>query len=270
MTNQWLHHILRQVIVAVERAGALLAAEYIRPGGRRGSGDKAEIDVEIEVLLRAELLALVDCDWWGEETGHVLTGYPFCWVVDPNDGTSDFLRGLAGSAISVGLLHDGKPVIGVVHAPVTPSGISDCIAWAKGMDHLLRNNNRIVVDLSDQKLSETATVMVSAAATHKPDINNQLCVPAEFYAMPSIAYRLAKVAAGDGVCGISLYPVSAHDVVAGHALLSGAKGVLIGEDGTPVQYITEATMAKVSGRVFGGAPSACSELNKRDWQRVFG
>lgn len=167
------------------------------------------------------------------------------------------------------MLHDGKPILGVVHAPVTPSGVSDCIAWAKGMDHLLRNNNRIVVDLSDQKLSETATVMVSAAAIGKPDINNQLCAPADFYAMPSIAYRLAKVAAGDGVCGISLYPVSAHDVVAGHALLSGAKGVLIGEDGAPVQYTTEATMAKVSGRVFGGAQDACSELNKRDWNRVF-
>lgn len=111
--------------------------------------------------------------------------------------------------------------------------------------------------------------MVSAAAADKPDINNQLRAPAEFFAMPSIAYRLARVAAGDGVCGISLYPVSAHDVVAGHALLSSAKGVLIGEDGTPIQYMTEATMAKVSGCVFGGAPDACSELNKRDWNRVF-
>lgn len=56
--------------------------------------------------------------WWGEETGHVLTGYPFCWVVDPNDGTSDFLRGLAGSTIPVGLLHDGKSVIGEDGTPV--------------------------------------------------------------------------------------------------------------------------------------------------------
>ncbi|MGE8453866.1 MAG: inositol monophosphatase, partial [Pseudomonadales bacterium] len=85
----------------------------------------------------------------------------------------------------------------------------------------------------------------------------------------SIAYRLARVAVGDGICGISLYPVSAHDVVAGHALLLGAKGVLIGENGTPIKYTTAATMAKVSGRVFGGAPGACNELNKRDWSRVF-
>ena len=136
------------------------------------------------------------------------------------------------------------------------------------MDHLVRNGHRVVVDLSNQKLSETTTVMVSTAADCKPEINNQLCAPAQFYAMPSIAYLLAKVAAGDGVCGISLYPVSAHDVVAGHALLIGAKGVLVGEDGTPIQYSTEGTMAKVSERVFGGAPSACSELNKRDWNRV--
>ena len=269
MDTSQIQQLLPQIIEAVERAGVLLAKECVRPGGRRGSGDKAEIDVEIEVLLRAELLSLLDCDWWGEETGYILTGCPFCWVVDPNDGTRDFLRGLKGSAISVGLLHDGNPVLGVVHAPTTPSGIPDCIAWAKGMGYLLRNGHRVVVDLSDQKLSNTSTVMVSAAAVSKPELNKELCEPAEFFAMPSIAYRLARIAAGDGICGISLYPVSAHDVVAGHALLSGAKGVLIGEDGIPIQYTTEATMAKVSERVFGGAPDACSELNKRDWNRVF-
>ncbi|KFE52402.1 inositol monophosphatase family protein [Pseudomonas syringae] len=269
MINPLMQQILPQVIEAVERAGVLLTEECFRPGGRRGSGDKAEIDLEIEVVLRAELLALLDCDWWGEETGHVLSGNPFCWVVDPNDGTSDFLRGLKGSAISVGLLHDNRPVLGAVYAPVTPSGIADCIAWAVGMDHLLRNGERIVVDLSNQKLSETGTVMVSAAADSKREINNELCAPAKFYPMPSIAYRLAKVAAGDGVCGISLYPVSAHDVVAGHALLIGAQGVLLGEDGNPIRYKTEAAMARVSGRVFGGSPSAGVELAKREWHRVF-
>lgn len=264
-----LKHLLPQVIEAVEQAGVLLAQECVRLGGRRGSGDKAEIDIEIEALLRAELLAILDCDWWGEETGHVLTGDAWCWVVDPNDGTSDFLKGLKGSAISVGLLHDNQPVLGVVHAPVTPSGISDCIAWAAGMDHLLRNGHPIVVDLSAQKLSETSMVMVSAAATSKPEINSELCAPAAFYPMPSIAYRLAKAAAGDGVCGVSLYPVSAHDVVAGHALLIGAKGVLVDEKGAHVRYLTEGTMARVSGRVFGGSPSACIELSKRDWNQVF-
>ncbi|VVQ10131.1 hypothetical protein PS928_03585 [Pseudomonas fluorescens] len=257
------------VVNVVEQAGAILAREYARPGGPRGSGDKAEIDEEIEVFLRAELLKIMPCDWWGEETGHALSGHNYCWVVDPNDGTSDFLKGLKGSAISVGLLCSNQPVLGVVHAPVTPNGTPDCIAWAEGLDHLLRNRERIVVDLSTQRLSEKSSVMVSAAADSKPEINRQLCAPAEFHAMPSIAYRLARVAAGDGVCGVSLYPVSAHDVVAGHALLIGAGGVLVDENGVPILYETDAQMARVSKRCFGGAPSACTKLRIRNWNQVF-
>lgn len=269
MGNPDLQQTLPAVAAVVERAGELLAAECVRPGGRRGFEDKADIDVEIEVFLRAELLKILPCDWWGEETGHVLTGNPLCWVVDPNDGTSDFLKGLKGSAISVGLLHSNQPVLGVVYAPVTPDGHPDLIAWAEGMDHLLRNGSAVAIDLSKRVLSEGDWVMVSAAAANKPQINQELCSPAEFYAMPSIAYRLAKVAAGDGICGVSLYSVSAHDVVAGHALLIGAKGTLIDENGKPVHYATDANMLKISQRCFGGAPSACEQLSMREWSKVF-
>lgn len=269
MINTQLQQILPQVIEVVKRAGVLLAEECVRPGGRRGYGDKAEIDVEIEVFLREELLRILPCDWWGEETGHVLSGNSFCWVVDPNDGTSDFLKGLDGSAISVGLLHNNHPILGVVHAPVTPGGRPDIISWAQGMDHLFRNGIPVYVDLSKQELTDGSLVMVSAAAANKPQTNRELCAPAGFYPMPSIAYRLAKVAAGDGACGLSLYPVSAHDVVAGHALLIGAKGVLLDESGYTIRYRTELEMLMVCQRCFGGAPNVCLELANRDWAKVF-
>lgn len=269
MINTQMQQILPQVIKVVERAGILLAKECVRPGGRRGYGDKAEIDVEIEVFLREELLRILPCDWWGEETGHVLSGNSFCWVVDPNDGTSDFLKGLDGSAISVGLLNNNHPILGVVHAPVTPGGRPDSISWAQGMDHLFRNGIPVYVDLSKQELTDGSLVMVSAAAANKPQTNRELCAPAGFYPMPSIAYRLAKVAAGDGACGLSLYPVSAHDVVAGHALLIGAKGVLLDESGYTIRYRTALEMLKVCQRCFGGAPNVCLELANRDWAKVF-
>lgn len=64
--------LLEQVIEKVLSAGKLLAAEWARPEGPRGSGDKAEVDVEIEMTLRTDLLALQDCDFWGEETGNGL------------------------------------------------------------------------------------------------------------------------------------------------------------------------------------------------------
>lgn len=268
MRSPNLSRLLAQVIDIVYRAGALLETECSRPDGPRGHGDKALIDIEIENELRPRLLSLINCDFWGEETGHVLTGHAWCWVVDPNDGTSDFLKGMKGSALSVGLLYKSIPVLGVVYAPVTLEGTPDCIGWAEGRSQLVRNGESVDVCLTDKALSSDSIIMVSAAAVSKPELNLALCAPGRFHAMPSIAYRLAKVAADDGICGVSLYAVSAHDVVAGHALLRGAGGVLLDENGFGIRYETAAHMATVSQHCFGGALSACQELRRREWWRV--
>lgn len=261
--------LLAQATQLVENAGRLLIAEWQRPDGPRGSGDKADVDIEIESLLRPGLLQLLDCDFWGEETGCRLTGAQHCWVVDPNDGTADFLKGHKGSAISVGLLEDSKPVLGVVYAPVLEGEQPDCIAWAKGSPTVLRNGKPVVATLSQKEWNQSSKVMVSTAATGKPELNSELCSPGSFVAMPSIAYRLARVAAGDGDAGISLVPVSAHDVAAGHALLIGAGGVLVNQDGLSITYATEVSMQTVSRRCFGGTSEACQALVNRDWSKVF-
>ncbi len=190
-------------------------------------------------------------------------------MVDPNDGTSDFLRGHQGSAISVGLLRSAVPVLGVVCAPVTEDRGADCIAWAEGLNTILRNGREVSGRLNEQDLQIGRKVMVSVGASNKPEINARLCAPADFVAMPSIAYRLARVAAGDGVAGVSVVPVSAHDDVAGHALLKGAGGALLNQEGHPVTYQTEANLSEVSQRCFGGAPEACRKLALRDWGKVF-
>lgn len=148
--------LLAQVVQLVEDAGLLLITEWQRPEGPRGSGDKADVDVEIESLLKPRLLQLLDCDFWGEETGHRLTGARYCWVVDPNDGTADFLKGHKGSAISVGLLEDAQPVLGVVYAPVLLDGDSDCVAWAKGAPCVLRNGSPIKATLAKKNGIKTA------------------------------------------------------------------------------------------------------------------
>lgn len=92
-----LRNLLDRVVKEVICAGKLLADEWHHAGGPRGAGDKADVDYEIEVLLRSRLLHVLDCDFWGEEAGTTMTGHEFCWVVDPNDGAADFLKGQAGS-----------------------------------------------------------------------------------------------------------------------------------------------------------------------------
>lgn len=261
--------LLKPVTEKVLLAGRLLAAEWHRPGGPRGSGVKAEVDREIETLLRAGLIEIMSCDFWGEETGSRLTGHEYCWVVDPNDGTRDFLLGRKGSAVSVGLLHNAVPVLGVVYAPVTSDRGPDCISWVQGLGSVMRNGQMTLNRLDNLSLETGSQVLTSATAVTKPEANAELCAPAGFIPMPSIAYRLARVAAGDAVVGVSLVPVSAHDVVGGHALLIGAHGVLLDQDGLPISYGSKEKMALVSSRCFGGAPGACRELVQRDWGMLF-
>lgn len=254
--------LLWRVIKVIEDAGERLIQEWEREGGPRGQGDKAEIDDEIEVFLRRELLSLFAADFWGEETGQSLTGDHYCWVVDPHDGTRDFLLGFPGSSISVALLRDRQPVLGVVYAPISSDRGKDCIAWTEGLPHLLRNRQAHPVDLPAGQLTEEDIVWLSAAAARKPYANIRLGAPARFIAMPSVAYRLARAAAGDGIGAVSLTELSGHDLAGAHALLTGAKGVLLNQSGKVLNY---RNMDLVCVRCFGGAPEVCSELAKRPW-----
>jgi hypothetical protein len=61
--------VLADVIAAVEDGGRMLAAEFSRAGGPRGGEHKAPIDLEIELMLRPRLLALIPGRFIGEEDG---------------------------------------------------------------------------------------------------------------------------------------------------------------------------------------------------------
>jgi myo-inositol-1(or 4)-monophosphatase len=79
-----------------------------------------EVDLEADALLRDRLMALdPDAGWLSEETAdnaERLTRVRV-WVVDPIDGTRDFIRGRPGWSISVALVEGGRPLIGVLDAP---------------------------------------------------------------------------------------------------------------------------------------------------------
>jgi myo-inositol-1(or 4)-monophosphatase len=79
-----------------------------------------EIDLEIDNLLRERLSALLpDAGWLSEESvdNRDRLEADRVWVVDPIDGTRDYLRGRPGWAVSIALVENGQPVIGVLDAP---------------------------------------------------------------------------------------------------------------------------------------------------------
>ncbi len=259
-----LTRVLESVAAMVETEGARLEAEFRRPGGPRGEKKKAPIDDEIERSLCAALQALVPCDFVGEETGRTAgTLEGWYWLVDPQDGTSDFLKGIPGSAISVALLRRAEPVLGVVHSPFSPAGGRDTFAWAEGCGALRRNGAPVPASLAHGRLAAGAKVWVTASAARRAAFFEQRVAPATLVALPSIAHRLARVAAGEGVATITIHPISEHDIAAGAAMIRAAGGVVLDAAGKPVVFT-----AKGDGRYSGcyaGAPAAAEALARTDW-----
>ena len=89
---------LDAAISAAKEAGDLLRKEFHLPGGPRGSGGHAEVDQRAEQVIREKVLAVFPAAYRGEETGSAGGGdKDHIWLVDPNDGTSAYLKGWRGS-----------------------------------------------------------------------------------------------------------------------------------------------------------------------------
>ena len=88
-------------------AGEMLRNEFHHAGGPRGGHGKAPAEVDAEQLIRRRLLdAFPGYSYLGEETGRQsgIKDDTHIWLVDPNDGTDSYLKGLRGSAVSIALL----------------------------------------------------------------------------------------------------------------------------------------------------------------------
>jgi ADP-ribosylglycohydrolase/fructose-1,6-bisphosphatase/inositol monophosphatase family enzyme len=258
---------LDEATSAAREAGKLLRADFHRTGGPRGGGDKAEADVEAERLIRDRLTGVFpEWGFLGEELGRVpaADGAPV-WLCDPNDGTRDYLVGRRGSSVSIGLVEDGVPVLGVVFAFGYPDDDGDLFAWAEGCGPLRRNGIALEVELP-AALGPGHTVLVSSKGDRDPAGNLRCAAPARYRTVPSIAHRLALVAAGEAAAATSLFAPGAWDYAAGHALLRASGATLLDESGQPVRY--EADGASKVRRAFAGHPELVAALAAQPWQEV--
>jgi ADP-ribosyl-[dinitrogen reductase] hydrolase len=263
--------LLDAAVRAALVAGAHLRAEALRPGGPRGTARVAPADAEAEALIR-DLLEPVDPSFGvrGEELGdrdrHPADASGATWLVDPNDGTSAFHAGWRGSAVSIALVRGRVPVLGVVFAYLSaargadPDG-GDLLAWAEGAGPPTRNGVPIGPRVWPAALSASDTILVAHRADRRAYGTALAVAPARFRPTPSIAYRLALVAAGEGAATASIAGPSDYDIAAGHALLRAVGGSLVGRDGAEVRY--DASARTTVAACFGGGPAIVRALAAR-------
>ena len=193
-----------------------------------------DVDLEVDAFLREHLTALdPEAGWLSEETLDASDRIerPRLWVVDPIDGTRDYLRGRPGWAVSIALVEDRVPVIGVLDAPARGEH------WAAARGQGARRNG---VLLCASGRSELAGARVPTDQLPAAD--------ADLVAVPkpnSIALRIALVAAGEADLVATLKWGFEWDIAAAALIASEAGAIVSGALGQPLAFNT------ASGEAFG-------------------
>lgn len=270
-----LSEALKIAIETAQEAGALLRNALYQGASISDIEANGEVhalaDLKAERLIRSKLMS--SFPQWGmrSEEEPELNRPPQdelmrFWLVDPNDGTSAFVKGERGASVSIALIEKGRPVLGVIYAYMGLDDEGDLFTWAQGCGPLKRNGQAIEPHLLWAKKWEESTVFVSNSADEIADAYHRSLLGARFRTAPGVAYRLALVAAGEGDLATSLAGPRDFDYAAGHALLLGAGGMFVDERGREVRYHPQ--RPERLGFGFGGAPQQISQLEKLNWHAV--
>ena len=192
------------------------------------------VDLEVDEFLREQLSALdPEAGWLSEETLDASDRIerPRLWVVDPIDGTRDFLRGRSGWAVSVALVEERVPVLGVLDAP--QRGEHWAAEKGKGA---WRNGARL------QASGRTELVGARVPADQLPKVDSDLVAVAK---PNSIALRIAMVAAGEADLVATLRWGFEWDIAAAALIAAEAGATVSGALGQPLAFNT------ASGAAFG-------------------
>ena len=237
--------MIERVVEAAESAGRVIQEVRSRDFDvtQKGSqGPVTEADHAADALLHETLLAIEPCAWLSEES----TDDPSrlaakrLWVVDPLDGTKEFIRGMPEYAVAVALVDSGRPVLGVVHNPATQETF-----WAEAGAGAYKNGTRIRVREANTLLASRSEIKRGEFA---PLMDSWDVVP-----IGSIEYKLARIAAGDAAATLSRGPKWEWDVCAGALLIQEAGGTATDLFGGGYEFNQE--FPKVKG-VLAGAPEA--------------
>ena len=158
-----------------------------------------------------------------------------CWVVDPLDGTSDFVKGREGFAVMIGLLVRGRPALGVVHVPKAGRTFLGAVgrgAWEE------RGGERRPLRCSSR--AATSELRVIASIAHRDarlEAALAALAPEQTLSVGSVGYKVGKITADEADLYVAITPsIHLWDTVAPEAILVAAGGAMVDLDGRPLDY----------------------------------
>jgi myo-inositol-1(or 4)-monophosphatase len=216
-----------------------IEAEY-----KAGLDPVTEADTAVDTLLRQELLREGE-GWLSEETVDDFSRLEKkrVWIVDPLDGTREFVAGIPEFCISVAMVEDGVPVAGGICNPATNE------IFLGSLESGVTYNGK-PARISQRTTLEGAVILASRSETKRGEWKRFENSSVEVRPMGSVAYKLALVSAGLADITFTLTPKNEWDIAAGAALVASAGGFISTLAGSPLRCNLKSSL--LSGLLAGG------------------
>ena len=190
-----------------------IEAEY-----KIGHDPVTEADRALDAVLRKELLRSGE-GWLSEESidDPIRLQRSRVWVVDPLDGTREFVQGIPEFCVSIGYVENGRPVVGGICNPATNE------IFLGSVESGITYNGK-PAQPSQRNTLDGALVLASRSEVKRGEWKAFENSGFKIRPMGSVAYKLALVSAGLADVTFTLTPKNEWDVVAGAALVHSSGG----------------------------------------------
>ena len=144
------------------------------------------------------------------------------WLVDPLDGTKEFIKGSPDYTVNIGLVHDGKPILGVVYIPAT----GDMYHGGVGIGAFY-NNTSIKVNVPTSNVYNIVMNKTSSATTRARTYLREKGIEIGDFVMRGSSLKFCLIADGQADLYTRFVPTYEWDTAAAHAILLQAGGDII-------------------------------------------
>ena len=195
-------------------------------------------DNEADTYLKSTLMsARPQYGWLSEETvdSKNRLNKEKVWIVDPLDGTKEFIEGVPQFVVSIALVEKGIPVIGVLHNPVTKETFHAAKGGGAYLDQgqyrcSIKDSTRDMVILNSR--SETRRGLWEPYKKHFKELRP----------IGSVAYKMGLTAIGKADIFATLRPKNEWDICAGTCLINEAGGKVINLNGKEITFNNQKTL----------------------------
>ena len=238
------HELLARVAAIARRAGREILEIYA--SGELAATTKADASPLTAADLRAQRLILQslreltpDVPVLSEEAVHARfaqrSQWRRYWLVDPLDGTREFLSRNGQFTVNIALIEGHAPALGVVHVPVTDMsyrGLPGVGAW--------RQRSAAPCEELHVAARASAPVRVVGSRSHRGDSLDAFLTRVGAHELIAVGSSLKFCMVAEGAADVypRLGPTSEWDTAAAHAVLTGAGGSVSRLDGEPLRYNT--------------------------------